>query len=300
MPMLDSEIDDFCRECAGGDAKMVSQLLVQMTPFDLRSAFIRIDSALYLAVSNNHIDVCKLLLQQRSEEHRKAVVEGLNSVHPYHRKTVLYVACEHGLEAVAELLFRSGAKLAIDDYDNENSYFPKHCFAIAYLNNHTNICKMILDYNKLQTSDLFAIEGQQNLKQQLLQIACSRGDLEMVNLILLYVDDIFVWGMAKEENPATSQVKLERTVDFRHKVDDNLPLRKLCLASLETLLNTAPDKFDANAIMAISPVLLLTPGDVEEVKLLFIQLLPRLAKHTPGSVAIKVDELIPALEKVLR
>ena len=98
---------------------------------------------------------------------------------------------------------------------------------------------------------------------------------------------------------ATLQVKIERVIDlgpFKHKVDDNLPLRKLSLAALETLLAMAPDKFDANALMAIAEKLLV---DNEEVRLLFIQLLPRVAKHTTGAVAVKIDVIFPALEKLL-
>eukprot|EP01042_Synura_sphagnicola_P019734 gene19734-24985_t len=98
---------------------------------------------------------------------------------------------------------------------------------------------------------------------------------------------------------ATLQVKIERVIDlgpFKHNVDDNLPLRKLSLAALETLLAMAPDKFDANALMAIAEKLLV---DNEEVRLLFIQLLPRVAKHTTGAVAVKLDVIFPALEKLL-
>lgn len=98
---------------------------------------------------------------------------------------------------------------------------------------------------------------------------------------------------------ATLQVKLERVIDlgpFKHKVDDNLVLRKLSLSSLETLLATAPDKFDVNAVMDIADKLI---ADNDEVKMLFVQLLPRLAKHTPGAVAIKIDVVYPLLEKLM-
>lgn len=97
----------------------------------------------------------------------------------------------------------------------------------------------------------------------------------------------------------TLQIKLERVIDlgpFKHKIDDNLVLRKLSLMSLEILMQAAPDKFDCNAVLDISTVLL---ADHADVKMLFIQLLPRLAKHTPSAVAIKIDDIVPALEKIL-
>lgn len=97
----------------------------------------------------------------------------------------------------------------------------------------------------------------------------------------------------------TLQIKLERVIDlgpFKHKVDDNLVLRKLSLSSLEILLAAAPDKFDANAVMELSEKLVV---DHEEVKMLFIQILPRIAKHTPGAVAIKIEIIFPLLEKMM-
>ena len=69
----------------------------------------------------------------------------------------------------------------------------------------------------------------------------------------------------------TLKLKLERTVDlgpFKHKVDDNLPLRKLSLNIMGTILHNMVDKFDSVSAMQIAPTLL---GDNDDVKVLFLQ-----------------------------
>lgn len=52
----------------------------------------------------------------------------------------------------------------------------------------------------------------------------------------------------------TVQIKLERTVDlgpFKHKVDDNMPLRKISLTCIETLLDNSPDRLDMGSLMQV-------------------------------------------------
>lgn len=51
-------------------------------------------------------------------------------------------------------------------------------------------------------------------------------------------------------------------------MDDNLPLRKLSLAMLGTVLEHMSDSFDADGVMAAAPLLL---ADHENVKIAFIQ-----------------------------
>ena len=79
-------------------------------------------------------------------------------------------------------------------------------------------------------------------------------------------------------------------------MDDNLPLRKLCLSILGTILESMADRFDANAVMGISPNLL---TDNDDVKVAFLQILPRICDIGSGAVAVKVDDMIPALEKAI-
>lgn len=65
----------------------------------------------------------------------------------------------------------------------------------------------------------------------------------------------------------TLMLKLERTVDlgpFKHKVDDNLSLRKIALSCVETVLDVCPHKIDVPAVMAVLPALLV---DKDEIKL---------------------------------
>jgi len=186
--------DELCKECATGNVQRVSQLLSQMSPSDLRSAMLRPDSALYLAVSNNRIDACKLLVQQKCEDNRKVVLEGLNKVHPFDYKTPLYAACESGFDVMVELLLRSGAKLYVDEYKGLS--YARNCFVIAYRNNHTNVCKVILDY-KQNTVNIVNYHHIANV--QLLHIACSRGDVDMIKLFARHAGE-----PAVIENPGTS------------------------------------------------------------------------------------------------
>lgn len=46
-------------------------------------------------------------------------------------------------------------------------------------------------------------------------------------------------------------------------MDDNLPLRKIALTCLETLLDTAPDRLDVAALLQVMPTVL---ADKDEVK----------------------------------
>jgi hypothetical protein len=48
------------------------------------------------------------------------------------------------------------------------------------------------------------------------------------------------------------------------KVDDNLPLRKVALTSIETILGTLPERFDVNALLNIMPLLL---SEKDEIKI---------------------------------
>ena len=50
---------------------------------------------------------------------------------------------------------------------------------------------------------------------------------------------------------------------FKHRVDDNLPLRKAALTCIETILEVMPDQLDAVVFMQIMPLLL---SDKNEVK----------------------------------
>ena len=54
-------------------------------------------------------------------------------------------------------------------------------------------------------------------------------------------------------------------------MDDNLPLRKISLTCLETIIDTMPDKLDASALMHVMPELL---ADKDEIKLQSHQVIP--------------------------
>lgn len=97
----------------------------------------------------------------------------------------------------------------------------------------------------------------------------------------------------------TLKIKLERTVDlgpFKHKVDDNLPLRKVSLTCVETVLDAMPDKVDVPALMLIMPLLL---ADKDEIKLQSHQILSKLVSFAPTAVVGFVDLLVEPLDKIV-
>ncbi|RYH13315.1 hypothetical protein EON65_35930 [archaeon] len=54
------------------------------------------------------------------------------------------------------------------------------------------------------------------------------------------------------------------------KVDDALPIRKLCLSCVESILHNLPSQLDALAVLQLSAVLL---TDHDDIKLLYLQVL---------------------------
>lgn len=97
----------------------------------------------------------------------------------------------------------------------------------------------------------------------------------------------------------TLKIKLERTVDlgpFKHKVDDNLPLRKVSLTCVETVLDAMPDRVDVPALMLIMPLLL---TDKDEIKLQSHQILCKLASFSPTAVVGFVELLVEPLDKIV-
>jgi len=97
----------------------------------------------------------------------------------------------------------------------------------------------------------------------------------------------------------TLKTKLERSVDlgpFKHKVDDNLPLRKASLTCIETIVDNMPHALDAVNFMVVMPLLLL---DKDEIKLKAHQILTKISKINPGAIISNIDLLIEPLEKTI-
>jgi len=97
----------------------------------------------------------------------------------------------------------------------------------------------------------------------------------------------------------TLQIKLERTVDlgpFKHRVDDNMPLRKISLTCLETILDTAPDRLDVASLTQVMPIVL---ADKDELKSQAHQILAKLCVHSPALVVGVVEQLIAPLTKTI-
>jgi cullin-associated NEDD8-dissociated protein 1 len=97
----------------------------------------------------------------------------------------------------------------------------------------------------------------------------------------------------------TLKIKLERSVDlgpFKHKVDDNLPLRKASLTCIETIVDTMPHALDAASFMVVMPLLL---TDKDEIKLKAHQILTKIGRINPGAIISNIDLLIEPLEKTI-
>lgn len=98
----------------------------------------------------------------------------------------------------------------------------------------------------------------------------------------------------------TLKIKLERSVDlgpFKHKVDDNLPLRKAALTCIETIVDTMPECLDAPSLMSVMPLLL---TDKDEIKLKTHQILGKMVVINPGAIIACIDKLIDPLEKTIK
>ncbi len=63
----------------------------------------------------------------------------------------------------------------------------------------------------------------------------------------------------------TLKLKMERTVDlgpFKHKVDDNLPLRKVALTCIDTILDTCVRRINVPTLMQLLPTILVDKDDI--------------------------------------
>jgi len=98
----------------------------------------------------------------------------------------------------------------------------------------------------------------------------KRAALLMVNTAIHHNPSVVAAYLAKPITPLlleTLRVKMERVVDlgpFKHKVDDNLPLRKVALTCVESVLDSPLLQIDVEAVMAVMPTAL---ADKEDIKL---------------------------------
>lgn len=98
----------------------------------------------------------------------------------------------------------------------------------------------------------------------------QRDALLMVNTAVHHNPSCLEAHLARRVVPLlleTLKVKLERTVDlgpFKHKVDDNLPQRKVALTCIDTILEVLPQRMDVPGLMQVMPLLL---TDKDEIKL---------------------------------
>lgn len=98
---------------------------------------------------------------------------------------------------------------------------------------------------------------------------------------------------------ATLDLKLERTVDlgpFKHKVDDGLPLRKVALNCVETVLDMLADHLD---IASLTPKLLTCLNDKDDVRLQTHQIISKLCIAFPSAILDIIESLVDPLEKTI-
>lgn len=62
------------------------------------------------------------------------------------------------------------------------------------------------------------------------------------------------------------------------------------------MLQTCKEQLDIDAVMSIAPILL---TDTEEIKLLFLQFLPRITLQYPTAILNKLIDMTPPLETIL-
>jgi len=81
---------------------------------------------------------------------------------------------------------------------------------------------------------------------------------------------------------------------FKHKVDDGLPLRKVALSCVNTLLDTLPTRVNVADFM---PHLAAGLADKDEVALLSHQMLVKICEKFPGAAVGSLEPLLEPLEK---
>ena len=75
-----------------------------------------------------------------------------------------------------------------------------------------------------------------------------------------------------------------------------MPLRKISLTCLETLLDESPERLDLASLVQVMPLVL---ADKDELKTQAHQILCKLSAHSPSLVAGVVEQLIAPLTKTV-
>lgn len=128
--------------------------------------------------------------------------------------------------------------------------------------------------NRFIFNTLLALNGIVTINQSFSvedsDLEVKRAALLMINTAIHHNPSAVSTYLAKPITPIlleTLKVKMERVVDlgpFKHKVDDNLPLRKVALTCVESILDSPLLQIDAVAVMAVMPTAL---ADKEDIKL---------------------------------
>lgn len=165
-------------------------------------------SAVYLATKNGHFNIVKLLLE--ADPHASVN-------HPQYRP--LYEACRKGHLETAKLLVEHGAELQniMLEYDtnalmnascsgnaelveyligegadiNYENKYNSHALLVACEGRHIGVMEVLLE----NSADVNVMRmGPDSKEDTCLNIACQRGDLEMIRLLLKYKADMTVYN----------------------------------------------------------------------------------------------------------
>ncbi|KAF8525252.1 armadillo-type protein [Hysterangium stoloniferum] len=96
----------------------------------------------------------------------------------------------------------------------------------------------------------------------------------------------------------TALIRMVQMGPWQHKVDDGLEVRKTAYETMYTLLDTCLNKLDLHAFFARVSAGLADESD--EIKVLCHMMLFRLSQVAPTTLAQRLDEITPELEKTMQ
>ena len=131
---------------------------------------------LYTACRQGHLEMAKLLVEHGAELQDDQDEYGTNA---------LMEACKSGNAELVEYLISKGANV-----DEENKHNP-HALLVACQGRHLDVMEVLLNHD----ADVDATKmGADSEEDTCLNIACKRGDIEMIRLLLKYGADMTVYN----------------------------------------------------------------------------------------------------------
>jgi len=135
------------------------------------------------------------------------------------------------------------------------------------------------------------------------ELYVKKAMLQMINTAIHHHTDIikeYIYSIIVPSLVEVLKIKLERVVDlgpFKHRVDDNLPLRVIALTCIDTILDNCNNLLDYSLVISIMPLLLTEKDEIQTKKAQ--QVLMKLSIFSPTIVLSSIDTIIPLLQKLL-